>query len=132
MGDDDYRAMLRDRYPSCWEGSCKELSYSEAEDLIKHFMSLGFVKKRPKKKRAKKPRRAPGMDELLPSNHAMVAKIDHLIEDIKWDRPGGHSGYINKIIKKPWPRTVKEGQKVIEALKGLKATQQRNRRTANG
>ena len=120
--DADYRALLTERY---WVDSCTRLSQADADDLIKHFMSLGFVKKKPKKKRARKPLRAPGIAEVLPSNHAMVGKINHLIEDIKWNRPGGQSGYINKIIQKPWPRTVKEGQKVIEALKGLKATQQR-------
>ena len=125
LSDQEYKDVLLDMF---WSDSSADLDEKERAKLLARFKEMGFKIKKKKPKR--KPRRAPGIAEVLPSNHAMVGLINHLIEDIKWDRPGGQSGYIKKIIQKPWPKTIKQASKVIEALKGLKATQQR--RAAHG
>ena len=120
LGDEKYRELLCSRYPACFTGSCKELSYEEASDLIDYFKTKGF---KVKKKRAL--RKPPNMTTALFPGHPMFKKIEHLSADINWRYQNGFKRLAMKVIKKERPATTKEAAKLIEALKGMKASQQK-------
>lgn len=120
ISDEDYRALLLERYPGCFTGSCLELSYQEAHDLIEHFKTLGF-----KVKKKARPKTPPNMTELVYEGHSMMKKIDHLRKDIQWRHPNGFYGLIKRVLKgKEKIVTTDDASKVIEALKAMKARQQ--------
>lgn len=119
MSDEEYRTLLMERYPGCF-GSCKDLSYDEATDLIDHFKKLGFkiVTKRYGKKKL-----PPNVIE-LPSPQ-ILKHIEHLRDDIRWYAHDRGQKFIQKFLKKDRPSTMKEAQKVVEVLKSMKARQQK-------
>lgn len=119
LSDEQYRSIMIERYPGCF-GSCKDLTYDEATDLINHFKSLGF--KIITKKHGKKPT-APNMVQLV--SPQQLAKIEHLKQDIRWHVHDGYLRWIKKYLKRDHITTSKEANNVIEALKGMLARQQR-------
>ena len=118
LSDEAYRELLMDRYPGCFEGSCRELTYKEAEDLINHFTGMGFVIR--KKKRKPLPR---GIPEVFTDKHPMAGKIDRLRADVRWHFEDGYERFIKKMLKKDRITTTAEASKVIEALKAMRARQ---------
>jgi hypothetical protein len=127
LSDEEYRELLRERYMGCFEGSCKELTYQEAHDLIEHFKSMGFEIK---KRRRKKPR---GMDEIVHSRHPMMLKIEHLRKDIHWHVK--HDGF-QRLLEKRFGikriKTTREAVKVMECLKAMKARQEKKAPSTQG
>jgi hypothetical protein len=57
--------------------------------------------------------------------HPMMLKIEHLKKDIRWQFQDGYERFIRKFLKKDRIATTKEAAKVMEALKAMKARQQR-------
>ena len=119
LSDEEYRSMLMERYPSCF-GSCKDLSYDEASDLIDHFKKLGFkiITKRYEKKKL-----PPNVIE-LPSPQ-ILKHIEHLRDDVRWYAHDRGQKFIQKFLKKNRPSTMREAQKLVEALKAMKVRQQK-------
>lgn len=118
LSDEEYRSILMERYRGCF-GSCKDLSYDEATDLINYFKTLGFkITKRYKRR------------ELSPNVIALVSEqqlrlIEHLKADIRWHVHDGFYRWIKAFLKKDKIITSKDAFKVIEALKAMKARQQK-------
>lgn len=125
LSDEEYRALLLERYDSCFVGSCTELSFEEASDLIDYFKTKGF-----KVKKKRQPRKPPNMTTALFPGHPMFKKIEHLKADITWRYLDGFKRLAMKVIKKERPATTKEAAKLIEALKGIKANQQKKEAAA--
>jgi len=61
----------------------------------------------------------PGVEPLVTGEQR--AKIEALKGEIPWKRKDGYTRLCRKIIKRDQPRTVREAQMVIEALKGWAA-----------
>jgi len=120
LSEEAYRSLLCSRYQNCFKGSCKELSYDQASDLIDYFKTLGF---RIQKKRSR--RKPPNMSTGLFPGHPMFKKIEHLRTDINWRYRDGFKRLAMKVIKKECPATTKEASMLIEALKGMKESQQK-------
>lgn len=128
LSDEEYRALLCTRYPDCFSGSCKELTYDQATDLIEHLKVMGFtIKGRAKKQRRPRRARLPEGITGLPTP-AQWDKIDALAHAIEW-RAGlekGLRGFTRRMLGHQRPRSVEEAQKLIEHLKHLKFNQQRS------
>jgi len=125
LGDEEYRELLCFRYPDCFKGSCKELSYDQASDLIDHFKTLGFViRKKPRKAR---PKRLPAITDMI--TRGQRAKINALAGDIQWHagETKGLRGFCRRQLGVDHPRTEGEAQRFIEHLKHLRASQQRKK-----
>lgn len=122
MSDEDYRELLMTRYPGCFEGSCKELTEAEADDLLEHFKARGFKVKR---KRRVRPRRPPVVTDMI--TRGQRAKVKALAGDIQWHagESKGLRGFCRRQLGVDYPRTEDEAQRFIEHLKYLKASQQR-------
>lgn len=125
LEDEQYRALLLMRY---FAASCKELTYDEATDLIKHFQTRGFhiVTKRYGKGQGSRVRGQADNIIRLPSPQ-QIAKIGHLKEDVRWRLHDGFWRWLKKFLKrdedKAWPaliHTSGEAYRVIEALKGMR------------
>jgi len=125
ISDEDYRALLMSRYPGCFEGSCKELTGAEADDLLEYFKARGFKVKR---KRRTRPRRPPVVTDMI--TRGQRAKIKALAGDIQWHagEAKGLKGFCRRQLGIDYPRTEAEAQRFIEHLKHLKASQQRKAR----
>lgn len=124
MPDEDYRALLSERY---WAHSCKDLTYDEATNLLKHMQTMGFkiITKRHQQRKSL----PPGIDQ-LPSGEIM-RMIDHLKADVQWRiRPDGYERWLRKFLGVDRPRTMREAQKIVEALKGMKTRQNQPPRPA--
>jgi hypothetical protein len=119
LSGEEYRALLLQRYPGCFTGSCLELSYQEAHDLIEHFKSLGF-----KVKKKARPKTPPGIPKMVHRNDGIMKRIDHLKADISWHVHDGYERFLKKRFGIERIKTTKEAAKVIEALKAMKARQQ--------
>jgi hypothetical protein len=119
LSDEDYRTMLSDRY---WVNTCKELSYDDATELIKHFQTLGF-KIVTKRYSHGARRKAPNIIQLV--SPQQLALIEHLRADITWHVHDGYFRWLKKYLKKDRITTEKEARNVIEGLKGMKARQQK-------
>ncbi len=119
LSDEEYRELLMARYAGCFEGSSKELTYAEAEDLIEHLKSLGFeIKRKPR------PRRPKGIPEVFTEAHPMAGKIERLREGVAWRFEDGYERWLRKFLKKDRIATTAEAAKVIEALKAMRARQE--------
>ena len=108
---EDYRAMLVERYPSCWTGSCTELTYDEASDLIDRLKAMGFEIKRRRNLCPKNVTKLASRDQL-----AMIARLE---EEVAWRLPDGALRFRVKIIGRERPATSRDADKLIEALKSM-------------
>lgn len=118
LTDEDYRTLMMERYPACF-GSCKDLSYNEASDLIEYLKKMGF-----KIVTKKYQHKASGPNIIHLVSPQQLAKIEHLKNDIKWHVHDGFNRWLVKYLKKDHISTAREANSVIEALKGMKARQQ--------
>lgn len=134
LSDEEYRSLLSARY---WVNTCTELSYKDASDLIDYFKAQGFKIKHRRGGSCARPSRrattrvAPTKRKLPPEitqlpSPGQLKIIDHLKADVKWIvKPDGYDRWLVKYLKKDHITTGKEAQHVIEALKAMKARQQR-------
>jgi hypothetical protein len=124
IGDEEYRALLSERY---WVNTCKDLSYKDASDLIDYFKTKGFKIRSHRSAVSHQQKRkptAPNVTQLM--SREQLLKIEHLKKDILWHAgPMGYHKWLMKYLKKDHITTSKEAQNVIEALKNMKARQNR-------
>ncbi|MBI5634882.1 MAG: DUF1018 domain-containing protein [Nitrospirae bacterium] len=136
--DEEYRALLIKFSPTSWDmdpahPSCKAMTYAEASALIDHLKAKGFKIVRrggvpPTNTGQGDP--APTKRKLPPSITQMVTNeqlkmILHLKADIRWRiMPDGYDRWLKKYMQIERVATAKQAQKVIEALKAMKARQQ--------
>lgn len=118
LNDDRYRDLLRS---TCGVESSKELDYFQYDKLIKRLRELGFrIKHQGQGHRQpylKSPDRDPGG---LPSP-AHLKKLNDLYIQLGWLEQERRIGFNRRVIKKPWPQTRNETNKIIEALKSMVA-----------
>ena len=125
ISKDDYRALLLERSPDCWTGSCKDLSYDDASDLIDYFKTLGFKVQAKKRDRTvvrpekHQPRR--GVVQLM--SGPQTAKLEHLRTVIKWKFKDGMERMMPRFIGRRWPATMQEAVIAIERFKDMRDTQ---------
>lgn len=135
ISDNDYRILLMERYPNCF-GTCKDLSYDEASDLINYFKSKGFKIVTKRYGRGTSPRAQKG--QYAPTNiiqlasKQQLAKIEHLRADIRWHVHDGYFRWLRKWLKKEKIQTGKDAFRVIEGLKGMLSRQQSKYQSIKG
>jgi phage gp16-like protein len=105
--------------------SSKELTYSEAHDLIEHFKSLGF-RIRSRKCGWCAPRRDRG--KVAPNITYMVSQgqtdmIAALKDQVRWRCADGYERWLSKYAKTDQVRTSLQASRVIEGLKGILRSQ---------
>jgi phage gp16-like protein len=117
LSDEEYREIIVSMFPEAWSGSCKELTYEQASKFIDRLKDMGFqIRKRRKRKPA-------GMATLV--TRQQLARIEHLEANVSWRLRDGARRFARKVIGKERPATTREAAKLIEALKGVKKTQER-------
>ena len=125
LDDDSYRDLLRS---TCGVESSKDLNFIQFERLMKRLQELGFVlvlKDNPKKRHHQPYLKAPDHDpDALPSP-AQNFKINELYQKLEWTDNNRRLGFNNRVIKKPWPQTRSEANKIVEALKSMVAREQK-------
>jgi hypothetical protein len=128
LADEDYRAMLKQRYGVC---SAKDLTAAQGKDLIDYFKTLGFVAVRRNKicKRcAPRPKReAIPTDVIYPVSTGQMAKITQLRKDIKWRTVDGFSGWLLRYFNIKKIQTSVEASSVIYGLMRLWRSQNKCR-----
>jgi hypothetical protein len=112
--------------------SCKAMTYQEASALIDHMKVRGFriVKKgsrvqgfEGKGQAAKRKPLPPSITQLVSTDQLRM--ILHLKADIRWRiMPDGYERWLKKFMGIERVATLKQGQKVIEAMKAMKSRQQ--------
>jgi len=117
LSEQGYRDMMERYYHV---RSSVYLTYKQAETFINDMIKLGAVivpKRHPRRPQA------PNMAQMVSPQE--LAKIEHLKADIKWKFHDGYNRWIKKYLQKDHIATSREASKVIEALKGMLARQQR-------
>lgn len=116
LDDDRYRDLLRS---TCGVESSTELTFDLYDKLMKRFKELGFHFQ-PKNGRRKQPYlTAPDRNpDGLPSP-AQLQKINELYGQLGWNENERRVGLNKRVIKKPWPQTRTEANKITEALKAM-------------
>lgn len=117
LGDEEYRAILKDRYDV---RSARDLSAIQGQDLINHFKSLGFTpiqRNKACKRCLPRPKRdAIPANVVYPVSPAQLAQIKQLREDIKWRSIDGFYGWLKKYFNLRLIQTSAEASSVIYAL----------------
>jgi phage gp16-like protein len=110
LDDENYRSILRHYKVE----TGKDLNMADFEQLMKYLESLGFKSSTPHN-----PLRAPRPDADGLPYPAQLHKIETLFKQL--DIPAGarQQGFCHKVIKKPWPQTRGEANKIIEGLKAM-------------
>jgi len=123
LDDDKYRLILNQRY---WVNTCKNLSYDDATDLLKHFQTMGFkiVTKKYNRGQGFKGSRGQAENIIQLVSRQQLALIDHLREDIQWRIHDGYYRWLRKWLRKDRITTSKEAFRVIEGLKSMLKQQQ--------
>jgi hypothetical protein len=126
LTDDAYRSLLMERYPNCF-GTCKDLNFDEATDLINHFKKMGFkiVTKRYSRGQGFKGSRGRVENIIQLVSPQQLAKIEHLRADIRWHVHDGYFRWLKKWLKKDRITTGRDANSVIEGLKGMLGRQQK-------
>lgn len=119
-----YREHLDSRYGVT---SITELAEDEASTLLNELVRLGAVIIPSKRKRTRRPS-APNLVDMV--SPQQLQTIDRLKKDISWRFQNGFEMLCRKIIKNDRPKTVREAQKIIEAMKGIRHNQQKQYQAA--
>jgi hypothetical protein len=126
LGPMAYMDMLKERYRVT---STKELTEDQGRDLIEHFRSLGFGRKKrkwtcnlcmPRKKREGIPENV-----IYPASPSQLGLIDELKKAVKWNHPDGFRLWLKKYFDLTEIKTSPEASLVIVALKGLIRSQKK-------
>lgn len=125
LSEDDYRTIILAQTKNKKDSS-KELTYFEADGLIKYFKMLGFKIKSNAARRArrqpandrKRARPLPGNVIVLPTRDQMDM-IEVLAGKIAWRVEDGFKLWMRKYLKIERIKTVEDAQRVIEGLKGM-------------
>lgn len=113
LQEEDYRSIL-DLYGGV--SSAKHLTLEGFERVMEHLERLGF-----KSTNSKQPARAPRRDPDGAPFPAQLKMIEHHFETLGFDEAERRQGFCRRVIKKPWPQTRAEANKIFEALKAMVA-----------
>lgn len=113
LQEEDYRSIL-DLYGGV--SSAKNLTLEGFERVMEHLERLGF-----KSSNNKQPARAPHRDPDGAPFPAQLKMIEHHFETLGFHEAERRQGLCRRVIKKPWPQTRAEANKVFEALKAMVA-----------
>ncbi|MDR3561882.1 MAG: DUF1018 domain-containing protein [Negativicutes bacterium] len=94
------------------------------ERVMEHFKRLGFESSAAKKygqSRSKAPNRDPDGAPYP----AQLSMIEGLFHQLGWDDTERQRGFCQRVIKKPWPQTRSEANKVFEGVKAMLARQRK-------
>lgn len=110
LDDEDYRSILRHYRVE----TAKDLNMQDFEQLMAYLKSLGFKSTNPRQ-----PSHAPWRDAQGLPYPAQLAEINRMFREL--DIPEGfrQQGFCKKVIKKVWPQTRGEANKIIEGLKAM-------------
>lgn len=111
--DDDYRSIL-ELYGGVT--SSKHLTLEGFERVMKRLEQLGF-----KSTTDRQPARAPHRDPDGAPFPAQLKMIEHHFETLGFHGAERRQGFCRRVIKKPWPQTRTEANKIFEALKAMVA-----------
>lgn len=105
--------------------SAKDLNVIGFKKVMDKFESLGFKTESKNKPKYKKTITATSTDASAVPTPAHLHKINSLYDELNWGTER-RLGFNKRLIKKPWPQTREEANKIIEALKAMVA---RNRKS---
>lgn len=109
LDDDLYRTILRQ---AAGVSSSKDLDTQGFDRVMSRMKQLGFKRQASRKTRQPKD----GQALVLPSQMELISQLyDHL----GWDDRDRRVGFNRRQIRKPWPQTRLEANKVIEGLKAM-------------
>lgn len=112
LTDDEYRDLL---HAECGVESAKDIDRRQLDRLMRRFRLMGFRGKI-KQETVKARQTDPGA---LPTP-AQLHKIQGLYERLGWNCER-QLGFNNRQIKRPWPQTRAEANKIAEGLKAILA-----------
>ena len=114
LTEEDYRNVLQ-----LYGGvdSAKHLRLDGLERVMEQFERLGF--KSTAGKGFKQPRHAKSRDADGQPYPAQLHMIRHHFEQVGFTETERQQGFCRRIIKKPWPQTRAEANKIFEALKAM-------------
>lgn len=113
LADEDYRSIL-ELYGGV--SSAKFLKLDGFERVMLHLERLGF-----KSTSERQPSRAPVRDANGPPFPAQLKMLDMYFDRLGIDSADRRQGFCQRQIKKPWPQTRAEANKVCEGLKAMVA-----------
>ena len=112
LSDEDYRAILGQYGVS----SSKDLTIAGFEKVMTHMERLGFKSITPRQ-----PTRAPVRDANGPPYPAQLKMLEIYFNRLGFDSADRRQGFCQRQIKKPWPQTRAEANRVFEGLKAMVA-----------
>lgn len=112
LDEEDYRSMLR--YNGGVE-SANKLTPEGFKWVMKAFERMGF------RSTNYQPQFAPGRDAAGLPYPAQLRRLDQLFLKLNFKEPERQQGFCRRVIKKPWPQTREEANKVFEGLKAMAA-----------
>ena len=119
LQDEDYRSILL-----LYGGveSSKHITLEGFERVMEHFERLGFKSTAAQKQPTRQTQyRAPERDANGAPYPAQLKMIQSLYEQLGWPEPERQRGFCQRVIKKPWPQTRGEANKIFEGLKAILA-----------
>lgn len=116
LDDDVYRLILEQE---AGVTSSKDLTPHGFEKVLARFEQIGFE---PELRYQRG--RATQRDPQALTTPAQQKLINDLYDILGWDERKRRTGFNRRVVKKPWPQTREEANKVIEALKAMVARQE--------
>lgn len=115
LDEDNYRSILAHYNVT----SAKDLTLKDFQHLVKYLETLGFTSTN------KKPTHAPNRDPNGLPYPAQLGNIDKMFMQLAIDSRYKQQRFCERVIKKPWPQTRNEANKIYEALKAMLARQEK-------
>lgn len=113
LPDGDYRSLLELHGGVT---SAKHLTLEGFERVMKRIEELGFQSSNIA---SRQPKHRPYQDAEGTPYPAQLKMIEHQFEQLGFFEEERRQGFCKRMIKKPWPQTRAEANKVFEALKAM-------------
>ena len=117
LDEENYRSILKHYKVK----SAKDLTLKDFRQLVKYLETLGFTSSN------KKPTHAPNRDANGLPYPAQLADIYNMFDKLVIRETYRQRRFCERVIKKPWPQTRGEANKIYEALKAMLAREQKKR-----
>lgn len=115
LQEEDYRSIL-ELYGGV--SSAKHLTLEGFERVMKHLERLGFKSTNIS---SRQPKHRPYCNADGIPYPAQLKMIEHHFETLGFHEVERRQGFCQRVIKKPWPQTRAEANKIFEALKAMVA-----------
>lgn len=117
LADEDYQSVLL-----LYGGveSSKYMTQEGFKRVMNHFEWLGFTSTA-----AARPYKAPRRDPAGIPYPAQLQMIQSLFDQLGWPEGERQRGFCQRVIKKSWPQTRNEANKILEGLKAILARQKK-------